>query len=161
MTRYQSTMLLALTAVAVLVGAALFFEHVDEQTPCPLCLMQRLWFLLAGLVAFTALTAGARPQRRYPLLLITSAVIGAAFSIRQLWLQQLPPDRVPACGPGLDYMIDVFPAMEVLQAMTLGTGDCAETSWTLLGLGMAAWALIGFVFLIALGLYGLLGPHRS
>ena len=35
--------------------------------------------------------------------LVLAAVFGAAIAIRHLWIQALPPDQVPLCGPGLDY----------------------------------------------------------
>jgi protein dithiol:quinone oxidoreductase len=146
--RYETSMMLVLSATAALLGAALFYEHVRGLDPCPLCLMQRIWFMVVGLVAFAALVD--RPSRLvYPILIGISAVIGAGFSVRQLYLQQLPPGEAPACGPGLAYMIDVFPASEVLRTMVMGTGDCAAVSWSLLGLSMAGWALISFIAICA------------
>jgi disulfide bond formation protein DsbB len=32
--------------------------------------------------------------------------------------------------------------------MTSGTGDCAEVVWSMLGLSIPAWALVGFTGLI-------------
>ena len=45
------------------------------------------------------------------------------------------------------YMIDAFPLADILKAMTMGTGNCAEVTWTLLGISIAGWALLGFVVL--------------
>ncbi len=45
------------------------------------------------------------------------------------------------------YMIDAFPLADILKAMTMGTGNCAEVTWTMLGISIAGWALIGFVLL--------------
>jgi disulfide bond formation protein DsbB len=127
-----------------LAGGAQFMEHILHLDPCPLCLMQRLWTLIAGLVALAALCHS--PQRiGYPLFALLCAGAGGAFSVRQLWLQHLPADAVPACGPDMGYMLDVFPAADILKAMTFGTGNCAEVSWTLLGISIAGWALAGFL----------------
>jgi protein dithiol:quinone oxidoreductase len=140
-------MLLVLAATAALLGAALYYEHIDGQAPCPLCLTQRIGFMLAGVTAFVALLDN--PGRRiYPMLVGVSVLGGAGFSLRQLYLQQLPPGQAPACGPGLDYMIEVFPASEVLRAMLTGTGDCAAVSWSLMGISMAGWALLGFLAIL-------------
>ena len=88
-------------------------------------------------------------------------VVGAGFSLRQLWLQQLPADRIPACGPDMAYMIESFPLSDILKAMTLGTGNCAEVSWTLLGISIAGWSLAGFVALsVAIGLW-FAAAHKS
>jgi protein dithiol:quinone oxidoreductase len=142
-------MLGILGLIAALLAAALYYEHIDGQEPCPLCLTQRIAYLLAGLIAFIALIEN--PGRLiYTILVALSSIAGASVALRQIYLQSLPPDRAPACGPGLDYMIEVFPASEVLRAMTLGTGDCASVDWSLLGLSMAGWSLLGFIAVIGL-----------
>ncbi len=140
---------LTLLAAGGLAAGAQLFEHGAGLDPCPLCVMQRLWVLIGGLVVVVAL--GDTVSRGiYPLLVITSAIVGAGFSVRQLYLQSLPPEEVPACGPDLAYMIDAFPFADVLRAMTFGTGNCAEAGWTLFGLSLAAWALVGFAAMIGL-----------
>jgi disulfide bond formation protein DsbB len=77
-----------------------------------------------------------------------AAIVGAGFALRQLYLQQLPPEAVPACGPDLAYMIEAFPPLEVLQAMTLGTGNCAVVD-RVLGVNIAIGSLLGFTALLA------------
>jgi disulfide bond formation protein DsbB len=130
-----------------LMFGALIMEHLFGMAPCPLCLMQRIWFFVAGAFAFASLVH--RPKWGiYPSCSIVAACIGGGFSIRQLYLQSLPADQVPACGPDLAYMLDTFPLSDVLIAMTRGTGDCAEVSWSLLGLSIPAWALVGFAAII-------------
>ena len=63
----------------------------------------------------------------------------------------LPPERVPACGPGLDFMLESFPLSEALGMVLSGSGECAKVTWRLLGLGMPAWVLIA---LVSLGTFG-------
>ena len=140
--------LLALALAGAMIGGAQYMEHVLAQDPCPLCLMQRLWTMLAG----AAIVAGLAHNPRniaYPLVALACTVVGGGFSIRQLWLQHLPADQVPACTPDMAYMIDAFPLADIIHAMTYGTGNCAKVTWTLLGLSIAAWALVGFVALAA------------
>ncbi len=127
---------------------ALVLEHAFAMNPCPLCLMQRIWFFAAGAWAYASLLHNPR-WGIYPLLSVTSAAIGGGFSIRQLWLQSLPADQVPACGPDMAYMLDVFPLSEILIAMTSGTGDCAEVD-LVFGVSIAVWALLGFIAVIIL-----------
>jgi len=138
---------------------ALVMEHVFELIPCPLCLMQRVWFFIAGLVTVAGLLHNPR-WGIYPLLTGIAALVGGGFSIRQLYLQSLPPDQVPACAPNINYMIEVFPASEVLLAMTRGTGDCASVEWSLLGLSIPGWALVGFALIVALGVGQLRAGNR-
>ena len=139
--------LLALALAGAMIGGAQFMEHVLGLEPCPLCLMQRVWTILGGTFIVAGLVHDPRLSS-YPAAAMLCTIVGAGFSVRQLWLQSLPADAVPACGPDMAYMIDAFPMTEILKAMTLGTGNCAEVSWTLLGVSIAGWALLGFIALI-------------
>lgn len=137
-----------------LLGIAYYMEHVMFLEPCPLCITQRIFFFLAGLTAFIAFLANPRAGGRR-VFSFTSAVFafaGAAFATRQLWLQTLPPDKVPACGPSLGYMLEVFPFKDVLLTMLSGDGNCAEKGWVdpVLALSIPQWSLIGFILLAAL-----------
>ncbi|MEE4361889.1 MAG: disulfide bond formation protein B [Pseudomonadales bacterium] len=147
-------------ASAALMGIALYMEHVMLMDPCPLCMMQRIWVVIVGVLALGAALHG-RAVRIWAPMVAGAALIGSGFSIRQLWLQSLPPDQVPACGPGLDYMLEVFPLSDVLRAMVLGTGNCAEVSWSFLGLTIPAWVLISFTgFVVGTVLAWRLAPGR-
>ncbi|MCZ6711266.1 MAG: disulfide bond formation protein B [Gammaproteobacteria bacterium] len=131
-----------------LLFGALIMEHVFDMAPCPLCLMQRIWLFVAGALTYASVLHNPR-WGIYPLLSIVAAGIGGGFSIRQLYLQSLPADQVPACGPDLAYMLDAFPLSQILVAMTRGTGTCAEVGWSFLGLTLPGWALLGFIVIIA------------
>ncbi len=142
---------------ACLMVFAFFLEHIKGLEPCPLCMSQRIVVITVGLVALiAAIHNPARiGQRIYGGLLIVVAVMGAMLSSRQLWLQSLPADEVPACGPGLSYIVDnmeYFPMQEVLTMMLSGTGDCAEVQWVFLGLSIPGWTLLAFIAMAAVGL---------
>lgn len=81
------------------------------------------------------------------------AAIGSGFSLRQLYLQSLPPDQVPACGPDIAYMFENFPLLDAVSLLLRGDGNCAEVAWTFLGLSIPAWTFIAFVGLIAFNLW--------
>ncbi|MDA0979201.1 MAG: disulfide bond formation protein B, partial [Proteobacteria bacterium] len=98
--------------------------------------------------------------RVYGILTILAAAAGVALAGRQLYLQGLPPEEVPACGPGLDYLLDVFPLSEVLAMVFEGDGSCAEVLWTFLGISIPGWTLIGFIGLIGLALLQVIKPVR-
>lgn len=140
--RAQGLAALIVAGTGFLLAGALVMEHVFAMDPCPLCLMQRLWFAIAGLLALAALLHSPR-WGIYPLLTMLAAMVGGGFSIRQLYLQSLPEDQVPACGPDMSYMLENFPLSDILAAMTSGTGDCAQVAWQF-GLTIPGWALVGF-----------------
>ena len=143
-----------------LMAVALYMEHVMRLEPCPLCVLQRVGVIAVGIVALIAAihNSGAIGTKVYGGLVIVSAAAGGGVSLRQLWLQSLPEDEVPACGASLDYMLDVFPLMDVLSMVLAGDGTCAEVVWSFLGISIPGWTLIGFIGLIFLGLFHVMRP---
>ena len=125
----------------------LLVEFALGLAPCPLCMMQRIWFALTGIVAWIGLSHNPR-WGIYPLISALCAMVGGGFAIRQLWLQSLPADQVPSCGPDLSYMIDAFPLGDLLAAMTSGTGDCAVVHDVIPLMSIAGWSLLGFSLLL-------------
>ena len=89
----------------------------------------------------------------HPLLTIVAALVGGGFSIRQLWLQSLPADQVPACGPSVDYILENFPLSKALEMLLRGDGNCAEVLWTFLGISIPGWTLVAFAMIIVGSLY--------
>lgn len=136
--------LAAVAWTAMLLAVALVLEYGFGLAPCALCLTQRWFVVLAGLFVVAGLTHNPR-LGIYPLLASVAAAAGAYFSIRHLYLLTLPADAVPGCGVDLDYLLQVFPLMDILRAMTEGTGECAEQSFVI-----PALALAGFAGLLAL-----------
>jgi disulfide bond formation protein DsbB len=143
-----------------LILAALYMEHAMGLEPCLLCIMQRIMVIVTGLVAIIAAVhnPGITGIRVYGVITIVAACLGGGVSGRQLWLQSLPEDQVPACGASLDYMLEGFPLTEVLSLGLAGDGTCAEVVWTLFGISIPGWALLGFIGLVAIGLYQVVRP---
>jgi disulfide bond formation protein DsbB len=143
-----------------LLGYALYAQYVLGLDPCPLCIFQRVALIGLGLMFLIAAVFSAGPAlRRFHAILIgLMALAGSGVAGRQLWLQALPPERVPACGPGLDFMLEAFPVGEVLMTVLSGSGECAKVDWTLLGLSMPGWVLIA---LTGLGTFGVLVNWRG
>lgn len=149
---HRTTHLLIVLACATLLLTAIFIEPFRSMDPCPMCMMQRAVFLALGAWSLVALLHNpARVgQIVYGALGILIASLGAAIAGRQIWLQHLPEDQVPACGPGLEYMLDVFPLLEVIEMAITGTGDCAKVQWTLFNISIPGWSLIAFLGMAAL-----------
>jgi disulfide bond formation protein DsbB len=137
-----------------LLASAIYFQFVGGLEPCPLCISQRIMVLAVTLVLLAAVlhNPGRIGVRIYAIAGATAALAGASVSARHVWLQHLPPEEVPECGPGLEYIFQHFPLSATLKAMLSGTGECAKVDWTLLGLSMPAWVLICFVGLAGLSL---------
>lgn len=136
---------IAITGISLVLVAS-YVEPFASMNPCPMCMMQRAIYLVtAGFALLTLISLRHRILTTiFSILGLLSAITGIAVAARQVWLQHLPKDEVPACGPPLEYMIEVFPIMEVLQSMLMGTGDCAEVQWQWLGLSIPAWSIVAF-----------------
>ncbi len=151
---------LGFLACAGLLAFAYYLEYFQNQEPCPLCILQRVAFF-DMMVVFGAAALHA-PRRRgamiYSALLFVMSTMGAAIAGRQVWLQHLPPDKVPACGPGLEYMLERFPLGDALQKIFAGSGECAEATWRFLGLSIAEWSLL---WLVGLGIYAVAVAVRA
>ena len=142
----RTLFVLGFLASCALLATALYMQYVLKQEPCPLCIFQRMFVIALGTVALVgALHNPSTGGRRvYAALLGLLALSGGAVAARQVWLQHLPPERVPECGPGLDYMLDTFPLRDTLSMVLRGSGECAEVGWTLLGFSIAEWMLAVF-----------------
>lgn len=141
--------LLGALVISGLFGAALYLEYVLHQEPCPLCMVQR--FIFIAMLALFAVAMLHNPGRFgakiYAALIGLFALAGIGVASRHIWIQHLPPDQVPACGPGLDYMLNNFPMSDVLKELMHGSGECAAKGWSFLGLGIPEWSLLWYVLL--------------
>lgn len=143
---------------ALLIAIALYMQYQLGLEPCPLCMTQRVAIIAVGLVAGVAFlhNPAGTMRRVYAAIGAILAVLGGAVSSRQLWLQSLPEDQVPACGPSLEYMLETFPLADTLRVMLQGDGNCAEVVWTFMGLSIPAWTLVAFVGLAGFNLWQML-----
>ncbi len=129
-----------------LLGFGLYVQYALGEEPCPLCIFQRVAYMgLAILFAAAALHGPGRPGAAlYGVLQVLTAGTGAAIAARHVWIQSLPPDRIPECGPGLAYMVERLPFVQMLEKVLRGSGECANAAWSFLGLSMAGWSLAWF-----------------
>ncbi len=143
---HRQLFFLAAIASAGMLAFALYLQEVVHLEPCPLCIFQRVFVMAIGVVA--AVAAMHNPavlgRRLYAGAMGLLAMGGGGVAGRQVWLQHLPADQVPECGPDLDYMLESFPLNETLQRVLRGSGECAKVDWTLLGFSIAEWMLMVF-----------------
>ena len=143
---FRGRFIFGLVACAAVLAVALYMEFAMGLDPCMLCMGQR--FIYLGMAFVFMLAALHNPyfggHKRYGFLLFLLSLTGLGLAARQLYLQSLPVDLVPACGPSFSYMVDAFPFTDVLISMIKGSGSCAEVQWTFLSLSIAGWSFVLF-----------------
>ncbi|AND69362.1 hypothetical protein ATSB10_19080 [Dyella thiooxydans] len=155
---YRTTFLAGFVICAGLLGFALYAQYVWAMIPCPLCIFQRIGFMVMGLFFLAGAIHAPKGGGRW--IYTAGVLLGAAWGIavagRHLWIQSLPADEVPSCGGDLGYLMSAFPFAKVLKLVFTGSGECAKVE-PILGLPMPAWTLLWF---IALGIWAVLVTRR-
>ncbi|MFW5444389.1 MAG: disulfide bond formation protein B [Methylococcaceae bacterium] len=146
--------LLGFTSCVLMLATGAYFQFVEELEPCPLCISQRIAILITGLAFLMAAihNPSSYGLKVYSILGTLTALFGAGISIRHVWIQNLPADEVPECGPGLEYVYENFPLIDSIKLMLNGTGDCADILWTFLGISIPGWTLVAFLGLATVSL---------
>ncbi len=135
---------------AALLGYGYYLQFVKGLEPCPLCILQRLCLFGTGVAFLVA--ALHHPVKRWAAYIYGGvigvvALTGLSIASRHVWLQHTPESKRPACGPGLDFLMDTFGPLGSLQRILRGSGECGAVEWAFLGLSIPEWTLAWFVIL--------------
>jgi protein dithiol:quinone oxidoreductase len=136
--------LLAIAALCfAAVGAALVTQHVYDMQPCPWCVLQRLIFVVIGIVALLGLVwRSALGQRVTPLVLLLLSGSGIAAA---LW-QHFVAKAGASCNLTLaDRIVSGLQLDALLPSVFQATASCAEAAVDLIGVPYEFWSLALFV----------------
>ncbi len=143
---------LALTALfswAVL-AVSLGLQWGLDLVPCPMCIVQRYCLISLALTASLAWIL-RRPFPAY--IAIVAAGLGAFTAGRQSLLQWNPPEFA-SCGRDFYGMVEAFPLSKLIPAIFAGSGDCASSTDSVLGITFANASFVFFVMaIVALARY--------
>lgn len=133
----------------LLIGAGYGVQYAFDLLPCPLCLLQRLLYLLVALVALAA--AVARPglwgTRVFLWVMAAVAGLGLLVAARQTWGLHFPQPLGSQCITWL------HPITDTLTALFESSANCYDRSFTLLGLAIPEWSLLAFALLAGVSLW--------
>jgi protein dithiol:quinone oxidoreductase len=145
--------------ITLLCFLALVFAYILEygfgQLPCDLCLLQR--FAIVGL-GITCLIASIHApkgwgHKLYAGLALIWSLGGLTASARQVYLQSLPEELKPGCGPGLLFKMNHGPWIDAITQSMQGSGDCAKIGWTFMGMSLAFWTGVLFLGFVCLSIW--------
>ena len=132
-------------------SVALYMQYVMYLDPCPLCVVQRFAVIAVGISALAGALHNPSGGGRwgYCIAVAAFALFGGAIAARQVYLQSLPADKIPECLPGIGFIVQNNSLVDALSIILAGTGECAETLWTMLGISIPGWTLIAFCVVAA------------
>ena len=136
--------LLAIAAVSIaLVGAALYLQHAKDMLPCPLCIIQRYFFL--GIAIFSLIGAFAGKIKVFAGLALLSALGGLGVVGKHLYVIAHPGF---SCGiDPMETVLNKIPTATLLPSVFRADGLCEAAQETVLGLAVPQWSAVWFVLL--------------
>jgi protein dithiol:quinone oxidoreductase len=141
-----------LLGIALVVGGIVMARTMNLAA-CPLCILQRMVYLL---IAIDAVVAGAffrKPQvvLMSALVIAATAGLGAFIAGYQTWIQRFAKDvSCTANQPWWESF--VYWAGEQVPVLFSATGLCSEAGWKFLSLSIAEWSLAMFLGMTAIAI---------
>lgn len=140
---------LALGLVGLL-GAAMALQQIARIAPCPLCIAQRVFYILMILPALGGVIWPCG-QRLWAAGIALCAALGGGVAAYQTWMQAFP-HLAPECSytdPNLLERLVDWLGMQ-WPSLFLATGFCGSRDWTFLNLSLANWSLLVFAAILIL-----------
>lgn len=128
-----------------LVAGGVVLARTMNLAACPLCIVQRMLYLLLAVEALALLPlAGGNAARRFgAMLMAATAGTGAFVAGYQTWLQRFAQGvECTADQPWWEQFVNWAGAQWPL--LFEATGLCSEAGWKFLGLSIAEWSLAIF-----------------
>lgn len=143
-------LLVVVLVVCSMLFALYYLEGVLYLEPCPLCMVDRVLLIVIASACLIAVIHNSNGIMRWVYSLVAGvfSVVGVGVAARHIWLQGLPPDQVPECGPGLIYMLEMLPLGDVIKRIFIGSSQCAEVSWKFLGMTIPQQTLLLFIVIL-------------
>ncbi len=147
----KTFLLVGVTGCLFFFGGALL-GNVMHLAACPLCILQRMLYLVVGLIALLgAMVGGGAGRRLIALLLALSAGLGAFIAAYQSWIQHHP--EAPSCVADAPWWETfVYWAGEQVPSLFLSSGMCSDPGFKLFGLSIAEYSLMAFSGFLAVAL---------
>lgn len=149
---------------ANLIGAVLSFSMIItaliiqlsyQLEPCPLCITQRIIYIVLGFIFLISIWLPNIYLIRiiHFISLISASVIGLIFSGRHILIQAKIISIPAECGIDLNYMFENFPLIEAFNLLFQGTGDCSSVDWVFFGMTLPQMAFLGYLFFMIYSFY--------
>ena len=128
-----------------LVAGGVFLAQTMNLAACPLCVLQRMLYLLLSLESIAAwMLAGTKSGRRASASVMAATTLtGVWIAAYQTWLQRFAKGvSCTADQPWWEQFVNWAGSQWPL--LFEASGLCSEAGWKFLGMSIAEWSLIAF-----------------
>ncbi len=145
--------LLGFICIGLIVGA-LYLQYAKHEDPCPLCIIQRYFFILIAIFAFSgAMVKRWRGITVFETLIAITAIAGIGVAAHHLYIQLSPGF---SCGfDAIEPVINALPPAQWLPGVFKVRGLCEMVYPPIFGILLPGWSLIAFVFIFVFTLASL------
>jgi disulfide bond formation protein DsbB len=127
-----------------LVAAGMVLQDIYRLAPCPLCIFQRVLYLVVGTLALLGVLAPVAGRFLGGAVFVV-ALGGFVTAAYQTWMQAFP-EQATECSytdPNLIERLVDWLGMQ-WPDWFLATGFCTSREWELFGLSLANWSCVVF-----------------
>ena len=147
----KNSYLFVFIACSFLLGFALYIQHIGwlgvHYPPCPLCILQRIAFLLVALMSLMAFCFEKARKIFYYLALLAS-LAGIAIALRHQWVITHPES---SCGlDPLEVFINQFSLVQAIPSFFKADGFCSMPLPPIFFMSVPSWSLLFFCLLFIL-----------
>lgn len=124
-----------------LVAGGVMLSELLHLAACPLCIIQRMLYLILALLAMLGLLFASGPLRRIigPAMIVAAGT-GIFVAGYQVWIQRFSPTTTCASDmPWWEQLVEW--AGTQLPLLFAASGLCSDPAWHFLGLSIAEWSL--------------------
>ena len=140
------------------VGLAALAQYAFDMQPCPWCVLQRLVYIVVGVLALLAAVLSNTPRRAVIVLAFLGTLAGIASA---LW-QQLHAVNENSCDLSLaERIISKLQLDSLLPQLFEARTSCADAAVSVLHIPFAVWSCAMFVILALLLAWTLRASMKS
>ena len=150
----RALFLMIFLGCAGLLTYAIYLQLIKNLLPCPLCVVQRVAYWVAGIAALAAFLQGPQAFGRkvYGAFIVIASAAGAAVALRQAWLVRYPEAFECGISPEEEFL-NALPLARWWPDMFEANGHCADVTWKFIGLTLPDWSAIFFILFAILATY--------
>lgn len=120
------------------VATAVSLQLIEDLTPCPLCILQRV-FLLG--VSVSCFARGVWPRLKPLSLAAAGFAVACAITAGQHYYEQTHPLEFSTCAPGFEAWWNKLAVVDMFPLILKATGQCMLLDSTVLGIPMPLCSL--------------------